>query len=112
MEQDKLIQALQRECRALSSLHEEEAKHEMIIAGLIGKVMYELQDQKSNPHRVFPENDYGSIATQVINNPNAADKRKWSSESWPRYAIRISKWVGWQVQASDLRTAFELQKTR
>lgn len=112
MELDTLVQALQCELRALANLHRQEAEHELIIAPLISKVIYEVQDRKSNPKRAFPVNDYGTIATQVANNPNVAHKRKWLSESWPRYAIRISKWVGWQVDANELRTAIELQRAR
>ena len=110
MELDTLVQALQGELRTIASLRKQEAEHALIAAQLVGKVTYELQDRNSNPKRAFPENDYGSIATQVTNNPKYAKKRKWASESWPRYAIRISKWVKWPVDEKALKTAFELQQ--
>lgn len=65
MELDTLVQVLQGEYRALASLHKQQAEHEFTIAGLVGKVTYELQDRKSNPKRAFPENDYGSICTSA-----------------------------------------------
>ena len=109
MEQ-KEFQELQNELRVVAQMHRELAERMMVLAGQISRIVYEAcKRSNTEMHPFFPENDYGSIVTQVNYNPNVADKRKWTSESWPRYAIRISKWVGWHVDAMELRTAFELQ---
>lgn len=111
MELQTLVHTLHGELCTLANLRRQEAEHVSVIAGLIGKVINEVSGlSKTNPKPAFPENDYGNIVTQINSNPNLSKKRKWSSESWARYAIRLSKFVGWPVDAQALRTAFELQK--
>ena len=110
MELDELVQALQGEWRVIASFRKQEAEHLLKAAQLAGKVVYLLRNQKSEPKKAFPENDYGVVVTKVTKNPKFAKKRRWKTESWIRYAIRISKWVGWAVDAKALQTAFELQE--
>ena len=103
MELQSLIQNLQSELRVMASLRRQEAEHTLTIAGLVGQIAYEAGHQSNAALKpIFPENDYGSIVSQIIK------KRKWQSESWPSYAVRLSKFVGWSVDARTLRTAFEL----
>ena len=110
MELETLFHTLQGELRAIAHLHKQEAEHTSIMVGIIGKVAYEMANlTKSNTKPIFPENDYSAIATQINTNPHLVKKRKWATESWARYAIRLSKFVGWSVDALALRTAFELQ---
>ena len=109
MEQQE-FQELQNELRMVAQMHRELAERMLLLSGQIGKIVYEaFNHSKSNSNPYFPENDYGTIVTQINVNPNLIKKRKWLSESWPRYAIRLSKWVGWAVDAQALRAAFDLQ---
>lgn len=110
MELDELVQALQGEWRVIASFRKQEAEHLLKAAQLASKVLYVLRNQKPEPKKAFLENDYGAIVTKVTKNPKFAKKRRWTTESWTRYAIRISKWVGWAVDAKALQTAFELQE--
>lgn len=111
MELQSLVQNLQSELRVMASLHRQEAEHTLIIAGLVGKIAYEAGHQPGAALRpAFPENDYGSIVSQINSNPQLAKKRKWQSESWARYAIRLSKFVGWSVDAQTLRAVFEMHE--
>lgn len=110
MELQSLVQILQGELRAIATLRKQEAEHTMTIVGLVGKLAYEASHHSTDAlHPAFPENDYGNVVQQINTNPNLIKKRKWLSESWPRYAIRLSKWVGWAVDAQALRAAFDLQ---
>ena len=109
MELQSLIQNLQNELRVMASLRRQEAEHTLTIAGLVGQIAYEAGHQSNAALKpIFPENDYGSIVSQINSNPTLIKKRKWQSESWPSYAVRLSKFVGWSVDARTLRTAFEL----
>ncbi len=108
MELQSLIQNLQSELRVMASLHRQEAEHTLTIAGLVGQIAYEAGHQSTALKPIFPENDYGSIVSQINSNPTLIKKRKWQSESWPSYAVRLSKFVGWSVDARTLHTAFEL----
>ena len=108
MELQSLIQNLQSELRVMASLRKQEAEHTLTIAVLVGQIAYETGHQSTALKPIFPENDYGSIASQINSNPTLIKKRKWQSESWPSYAVRLSKFVGWSVDARTLRTAFEL----
>ena len=108
MEQ-KDVQDLQHSLRVMAQMHREMAERMTMAAGLIGKIIYEACNQsKLKGNHVFPENDYSSVVTQINTNPNLVKKRKWKSESWPRYAIRLSKFVGWSVEMDALRTSFAL----
>ena len=111
MELDTLAQTLQGELRAFANLRKQESEHALIIAGLVSRVIYQLRDNKSAPNSTFLENDYGAIVTMISKNPKFKKKRKWATESWPRYAVRISKWVRWPVDAKVLQTAFDIQET-
>ena len=56
----------------------------------------------------FPPNDYGKLVTYLTSDPIA--KRtlaKRVHQSWPQYAIRLSKKIGWQVEPRTLRRCFE-----
>ena len=108
MELQSLIQNLQSELRVMASLRRQEAEHTLTIAGLVGQIAYEAGHQSTALKPIFPENDYGSIVSQINSNPTLIKKRKWQSESWPSYAVRLSKFVGWSVDARTLRTVFEL----
>ncbi len=108
MEQQE-FQELQNELRAVAQMHRELAERMLLLSGQIGKIVYEaFNHSKSNSNPYFPENDYGTIVTQISVNPNLKKKRKWKTESWPSYAIRVSKLVGWPVDVLALRTSFEL----
>ena len=108
MELQSLIQNLQSELRVMASLRRQEAEHTLTIAGLVGQIAYEAGHQSTALKPIFPENDYGSIVSQISSNPTLIKKRKWQSESWSSYAVRLSKFVGWSVDARTISTAFEL----
>ena len=108
MEQQE-FQELQNELRAVAQMHRELAERMLLLSGQIGKIVYEACSRTNTEmHPYFPENDYGTIVTQINVNPNLKKKRKWKTESWPSYAIRVSKLVGWPVDVLALRTSFEL----
>ena len=105
----KDVQNLQNLLRVIAQMHRELAERTMEAAGLIGKIVHEACSRTNTEmHPYFPENDYGTIATQITLNPNLKKKRKWKTESWPSYAIRISKYVKWSVDEQALKTSFDL----
>lgn len=105
----KEFQELQNELRVVAQMHRELAERMMMLTGQIGKIVYEVYNHsKSDSNPYFPENDYGTVVTQINMNPNLKKKRKWKTESWPSYAIRISKLVGWSVDEQALKTGFAL----
>lgn len=56
----------------------------------------------------FPPNDYGKLVTYLTSDPIA--KRtlaKRLHQSWPQYAIRLSKKIGLEVEPRTLRRCFE-----
>ena len=112
MEQ-KEFQELQNELRVVAQMHRDLAERMVVLAGQISRIVYEAHKQsKTEKHPYFPENDYGTIATQITMNPNLTKKRKWKTESWPSYAIRISKYVKWSVDEQALKTSFDLLSLR
>ena len=97
MRKNNKHQALRIELQAIAQLIGQLAEHLMKATGLIcsiGGVPMNVDER----NWTFPENDYDWLATWLTTNEYAlARKRKWKSESWPAYATRLSKYVGWSV---------------
>ena len=54
----------------------------------------------------FDENDYTAVVTWLMNSPAAAGMQRKLHESWPRYATRLSKYVGWKMDTDTLRRRY------
>ena len=97
MKKNNKHQVLRTELQAIAQLISQLAEHLMKATGLmcsIGGVPMNVDER----NWTFPENDYDWLATWLTTNEFALKKkRKWKSESWPAYAIRLSKYVGWSV---------------
>lgn len=97
MKKDNKHQALRGELQAIAQLIGQLAEHLMKATGLmcsIGGVPMNVDER----NWTFPENDYDWLGTWLTTNEFALKyKRKWKSESWPAYAIRLSKYIGWSV---------------
>lgn len=103
MKKNNKHQALRIELQAIAQLIGQLAEHLLKATGLmcsIGGVPMNVDER----NWTFPENDYDWLATWLTTNEYAlARKRKWKSESWPAYATRLSKYVGWSVEHALLQ---------
>lgn len=89
MEQQE-FQELQNELRAVAQMHRELAERMILLSGQIGKIVYEaFNHSKSNSNPYFPENDYGTIVTQINVNPNLKKKRGWRDWVITREVINV-----------------------
>ena len=109
MEQTKIIQALEDELQAIAERNTANAKSATRIAQLIGRLnLSSISDEKQEFDFQFPVNDYGYLVHMLITHPWLKQKkRKWKSESWQRYSIRLSHLTGWIVQKDPLKYCFE-----
>ena len=109
MEKSKFIQALQDELQSVAERNTANAKSVTRIAQLIGRLnLSSISDEKQEFDFQFPVNDYGYLVHMLITHPWLKQKkRKWKSESWLRYSIRLSVLTGWNVQKDPLRYCFK-----
>jgi len=108
MEQTKIIQALQDELQAIAERNTANAKSATRIAQLIGRLnLSSISDEEQEFDFQFPVNDYGYLVHMLITHPWLKQKkRKWKSESWQRYSVRLSLLTGWNVQKDPLMYCF------
>ena len=109
------VQNLQEELRTMAHLHNEYANHLMALLKQIGTLNpSDTDDITAMPSDwVFKPNDYSTLTTWLLNEPWARKhKFKYRTESWPAYAIRLSKYVGWDVDDKTLRRAVERRLKR
>lgn len=94
---------LQQELRVSAQLIEQLAKRMTRVSKLICKMgnIHLVENEKKWP---FPKNDYDWLSTWITTDDYAIkEKHKWKTESWPAYASRLSKFVGWDVKEDILR---------
>lgn len=95
--EERIFQILQDELQVMVELHKQFAEHTLLVSKLVGK----LEPSKitvADAHWVLPENDYG----RLVDFANTY-KPKWKTESWPGYAVRLTKLAGWDVDYRTLR---------
>lgn len=100
--QTNYLQVLHSKLQAIAELTSEIAN---LIAALDPSLVTQLLDTDGWS---FPPNDYGKLVTYLTSDPIA--KRtlvKRAHQSWPQYAIRLSKKIGWDVEPRTLRRCFE-----
>ena len=109
MEKQRIIQALQQELHAIAELHTQLAERTSEIANILASLdSSSAQQLLDSDGWSFPPNDYGKLVTYLTSDPIA--KRtlaKRLHQSWPNYAIRLSKKIGWDVEPRTLRRCFE-----
>lgn len=103
------IQVLQADMRAIAKTYQDLAAQILVFSRHIGALqasdMDEMDDEWSWE---FDQNDYSTLSTWLVKDPWAQKhKAKHPTESWPVYAIRISKYVGWDVDDKTLRRSIE-----
>lgn len=107
----KTLQVLQNRLQAMTRLSNEWAENMSVVTELVGKMS---QSAIINPANTslgfFPENNYDVLVGRLTTEQELIKgKSKWKTESWPAYAVRLSKFVGWSVDARTLRYCFELK---
>ena len=106
--EDKTLQVLHIQMQAMTKLSEEWTQRMQNVTKLVGQLTTsKMEAPKMTSKWTFPENDYGTLVMLLTTDPWLKEKkRKWKSESWPAYAIRISMLVQWNVDARTLRYSF------
>jgi len=99
--EERIFQILQDELQVMAELHKQFAEHTLSVSKLVGKLM-PSEINVTDAQWVLPENDYG----RLVDFANTY-KPKWKTESWPGYAVRLTKLAGWDVDYRTLRRCFE-----
>ena len=103
MEQRQDVLDLQQELQESAQLIEQLAKSMKRVAKLICK-MGNIHLSENEKNWLFPKNDYDWLSTWITTDDYALkSKHKWKTESWPAYALRLSKFVGWDVKEDIIR---------
>ena len=55
---------------------------------------------------LFEENNYSNLIAWLFSARTATKWQRHRNESWPKYATRLSKHAGWQIDADTLRRRF------
>ena len=99
MEQQRIIQSLQDELQAMSERHAADARSAAHIKNLLGRLnLSVINNEEQEFDFQFPVNDYGYLVRMLTTHPWLKEKkRKWKSESWWRYSVRLSLLTGWNV---------------
>ena len=113
MEESKIIQALQDELQAMSERHAADARSAAHIKNLLGRLnLSVINDEEQEFDFQFPVNDYAYLVHMLTTHPWLKEKkRKWKSESWQRYSVRLSLLTGWNVQEDPLMYCFKSAET-
>lgn len=109
MDHLRIIQTMQEELHAIAERNTANAQSLTRIAQLIGRLdLSSISDDEPIFGFQFPVNDYGYLVHMLTTHPWLKEKkRKWKSESWLRYSIRLSVLTGWNVQKDQLKYCFE-----
>ena len=103
MEHRQDVLDLQQELRVSAQLIEQLAKRMTRVSKLICK-MGNIHLSDNEKKWTFPKNDYDWLSTWITTDDYAIkEKHKWKTESWPAYASRLSKFIGWDVKEDILR---------
>ena len=103
MNQKNDLQVLQDALRAMVRMHRDYADLLATVLTIIGSVN---PDSLSLEPYDFPENDYSCVITWLMTSKLAMSMTRKPNESWPRYATRLSKYVGWRMDADTLRRRY------
>ena len=99
-----VIQVLQKELQAMVQMHRDYADHLAALCKTMGSLDPSSIDKVTIEVWDFEENNYSQLVTWLMHDPWALENKcKHPSESWPMYAVRISKYVGWIVDPNTLR---------
>ena len=99
--EEKYLLALQTTLQDMASLHRDLAEKLMTTTHLIsGLSSFPVITDESQ--WIFAPNDYGHLVDFAMKY-----KPKWQTESWPSYALRLTKHIGWDVDFRTLRRCFE-----
>lgn len=109
MEKQRIIQVMQDELHAIAERDAANAQGFMRIAQFISRLnLSSISDEEQEFNFQFPVNDYGYLVHMLTTHPWLREKkRKWKSESWQRYSIRLSVLTGWNVQKDPLMYCFK-----
>lgn len=103
MEQRQDVLDLQEELQVSAQLIEQLARRMLKVSNLICK-MGNIHLSENEKNWTFPKNDYDWLSTWITTDDYAIkSKHKWKTESWPAYATRLSKFIGWDVKEDILR---------
>ena len=103
MKQKNDLQVLQDALRAMVRMHRDYAEKLAVVLTVIGSVN---PDSLSLEPYEFPANDYSCVITWLMTSKLAVSFHRKPNESWPRYATRLSKYVGWRMDADTLRRRY------
>ena len=111
MEQKRIIQAMQEELHAIAERNNANAQSVTRIAQLIGRLdLSSISDDEPIFGFQFPVNDYGYLVHMLTTHPWLKEKkRKWKSESWEHYSMRLSLLTGWNVQKDTIKNCLRSQ---
>ena len=103
MKEKNDLQVLQDALQAMVRMHRDYADLMATVLTVIGSMDL---DNLSVETWAFDENDYTSVVTWLMNSPVAESMQRKPHESWPRYATRLSKYVGWKMETDTLRRRY------
>ena len=103
MKEKNDLQVLQDALRAMVRMHRDYADLMATVLTVIGSMDL---DNLSVETWAFDENDYTAVVTWLMNSPAAESMQRKLHESWPRYATRLSKYVGWKMDTDTLRRRY------
>lgn len=108
----KTLQVLHIQMQALTRGAEEYARLLSSLTKTVGQIAEaEKKAAKGKKEWYIPENDYGTLVRLLTTEPWLMEHlRKYPSVSWRKYAIRVSKFVGWNVDRNVLKYNFERLK--
>ena len=104
MKQNNDFQVLQEALRAMVRMHRDYADLLATVLTIIGSVNPDSLSLEE-PYE-FPANDYTCVITWLMTSKLAVSLHRKPNESWPRYATRLSKYVGWRMDADTLRRRY------
>ena len=112
--ENKTNQIIRSELQAIALLHENLSKRYRTLSDLFPALASSTAEQLSQDEAdwTFPENNYATLVMWLTNDPWAkSHKAKRTNESWSVYAVRLSKYVGWNVDPYALRRCFQRKRS-
>ena len=108
----KTLQVLHIQMQALTRGAEEYARLLSSVTKTVGQMVEAAKKAaKGKKEWYIPENDYGTLVRLLTTDPwLMVNYHKYPSVSWRKYAIRVSKFVGWNVDKDILKYNFERLK--
>lgn len=104
MKQKNDLQVLQDALRAMVRMHRDYADQLVTVLTVIGYVNPDSLSLEE-PYEISA-NDYTCVISWLMTLKYAESLHRKPNESWPRYATRLSKYVGWRMDADTLRCRY------